>query len=243
MLLYRCTYSLFRDLSSITLDSCVFSLTLCPSTWSKPSETPRRWAQYDRNRFSSETPRVCPHQVFGVCYQTSLRITLTSSSTLGTRWYGCRHHHPQRRHQHPQRRCDWVVSFAHTDLSEVTGGKHVTQNTQSFCGIVRVFQDSPTREDWKTSLEDKKHENTHTLVHSYDKRAPRTLKTGYPPHTFFVYKTKKYPERSTNAPVTVVRPYPSLRHPRIRYLGVQKNVWCYGSIRHTNQTSNRGTLR
>ena len=51
---------MFRTVELITLDLLVFTLTLWPSTWTRPSETPNRWVQYDRKRFSISSSRVCP---------------------------------------------------------------------------------------------------------------------------------------------------------------------------------------
>ena len=44
---------------------------LCPSTWSRPSETPNRWAQYDQKRFSSSSNNDWP-RIFVILIQSSL---------------------------------------------------------------------------------------------------------------------------------------------------------------------------
>ncbi len=74
--------SLLRDVKGPGVDdlpvddlprtSCVFTLTLCPSTWSFPSQTPNRWTQFYRKRFSSSSSKVRPRFL----------ITLTLSSFL-----------------------------------------------------------------------------------------------------------------------------------------------------------------
>ena len=39
---------------------CTFTLMLCPSTWSRPSETPNRWAQYDLKKLSNSSNKDLP---------------------------------------------------------------------------------------------------------------------------------------------------------------------------------------
>ncbi len=57
----RCAHVTIRSLELKTLElPLCFYLILCPSTWSRPSET-CRWAQYDRNKFSSSSNMTVPN--------------------------------------------------------------------------------------------------------------------------------------------------------------------------------------